>query len=152
VPVFLPHRDALVTDTRTMRIATGETREITRWFEGGWFNCPWCGAANPPEAEQSQHCDNPACWASKYATADQVRAEQDRRAREAAEREQRQRDAEAQAAAQRRYQQQRAALWAERVATATERGACLTCLRNSRWEIEPRYRRHRRADFHAAQA
>jgi len=149
MPVFLPCGDAVVTEARVMRIATGETRQITTWFVGGWFNCPWCEAANPPEA---QHCDNPACWASKYATAEHVRAEQDRRAREAAEREQRQRAAEAQAAAQQRYQEQRAALWAERVATATERGACLTCLRHSRWETEPRYRRHRRTDFHTAKA
>nr|MDT0658790.1 hypothetical protein [Micromonospora sp. DSM 115978] len=138
-----------MTETRAMPAATGEARQITKWFANGWFNCPWCGAANPADA---QHCDNPACWASKYATAENVRAGQDRDAREAAEREQRHQAAAAQAAAQERYQQQRAELWQQRVATATERGACLTCLRASRWETEPLYRRHRRPDFHAATA
>ena len=137
-----------MTETRVMRTATGQTREITTWFECGWFNCPWCGAANPPEAEQAQHCDNPACWASKYATAENVRAAQDRIAGERAEREQRRLTA----AAQERDQQRCAALWQQRVATATERGACLTCLRRSRWETEPPYRRHRRADFHTTKA
>jgi hypothetical protein len=134
-----------MTDTRVMRIATGETREITRWFEGGWFTCPWCGAADPPEA---QHCDNPASWASAYATAETVQAEQQRIAAREAEARQRLVAAEAHADAQRRHQEQRAALWAQRVATATQRGACLTCLRASRWDTEPLYRRHRRADFH----
>lgn len=149
MPVFLPLRPAVVTETRAMPIATGETRQITTWFEGGWFNCPWCGAANPPDA---RHCDNPACWASKYATAENVRAAQDRIARETAEREQRRLAADAHAAAQERYQQERATLWAERVTTATQKGACLTCLRKSRWETEPLYRRHWRPDFHAATA
>jgi hypothetical protein len=132
-----------------MSIATGDIRPITKWFEGGWFTCPWCGAPNPPGA---QHCDNPACWASKYATAENIRADQDRRAREAAECEQRQQAAAAQAAAQEQHRQQRAELWQRCVATATERGACLTCLRASRWETAPLYRRHRRPDFHAATA
>jgi len=149
MPVFLPLGHTVVTGIRAMPIATGETREITKWFVGGWFNCPWCGSANPPDA---QHCDNPACWASKYATAENVRADQDRIARAAAEREQRQRAAAAQAAAQERYQQQRTELWQQCVAPATERGACLTCLRASRWETAPLYRQHRRADFHAATA
>jgi len=152
VPVFLPHNHTVMTQTRVMPIATGQTRQITIWFEDGWFTSPWCGAANPPEAEQVQHCDNPACWASKYATAENVLAAQDRIAREQAEREQRRLAAEAHAAAQERAQQQRAALWQQRVATATERGACLTCLRKSRWETEPLYRRHRRADFQTTTA
>jgi hypothetical protein len=139
-----------MTGTPVVRIATGETREITRWLEGGWFNCPWCGAANPPEAQQAQRCDNPACWASAYATAENVLAEQQRIAAREAEARQRQVAAEAHADAQRRYQEQRAALWAQRVASATERGACLTCLRRSRWDTQPLYRRHRRADFHTA--
>lgn len=149
MPVFLPLGYTVVTETRAMPIATGEARPITRWFADGWFNCPWCGSANLPDA---RHCDNPACWASTYATAENVRADQDRIAREAAAREQWHRDAAAQAAAQERYQQQRAQLWQQCVATATERGACLTCLRASRWETAPRYRRHRRPDFHTATA
>lgn len=144
--MFLPLGYTVVTETRSMPIATGETRQITKWFTDGWFNCPWCRAANPPDA---QHCDNPACWASTYATAENVRADQDRRARAAAEREQREQAAAAQAAAQAKYQEQRAELWQRCAATATERGACLTCLRASRWETEPLYRR---PDFHAASA
>lgn len=111
--VFLPLRPTVVTDTRAMPTATGgDTRPITTWFEGGWFNCPWCGAANPPDA---QHCDNPTCWASTYATAENVRAGQDRIAREAAAREQRRQAAAARAAARERYQQQQAQLWQQRV-------------------------------------
>ncbi len=134
-----------MTGEQIMTIATGEARPITTWFAGGWFTCPWCGAANPPKV---QHCDNPACWASTYATADRVRAEQERIARQHAEHEQRRSAVEAHTAAQQRCQEERAALWQRRVATANERGACLTCLRRSRWETQPLYRRHRRPDFH----
>ncbi|MEV7628836.1 hypothetical protein [Actinoplanes sp. NPDC089786] len=104
-----------MTETGAMPIATGESQPITKWFDGGWFNCPWCETPNPPEAQQPQHCGNPACWASKYATADSVRADQQRRAAQATEREQRRLAAEAQAAAQQRYRDERVALWAERV-------------------------------------
>jgi hypothetical protein len=134
-----------MTDEQVMTIATGETRPVVRWFDGGWFTCPWCGTPNPPEARD---CDNPACWASQYATAEWVRAEQERITRAQAEREQRRMAAEAHAVAQQKQQEQRAALWAERTATATGRGACLTCLRTSRWETQPLYRRHRSPDFH----
>jgi hypothetical protein len=131
-----------------MTIATGETRPITRWFDGGWFTCPWCGSANPPEAVSN--CQNPACWASKYAKADDVRAEQERRARVQRETEERaaaERAAAEMAKASRETADRR---WLDLVAKAKEQGACLVCLRKTRWRPEPRFVVHRRADFHEA--
>ncbi len=131
---------------RVMRLITGEARPIVKVYPDGAFNCPWCGAANDADAE---HCANPGCWASAHADADQVRAAQHQYAQAQAAATQRQADiatAARMAQAARDVEQQ---LWQKVSAEATERGACLTCLRKSAWRTtRPKFLRHRRPDFH----
>jgi hypothetical protein len=137
------------TTSRVMRIATGETRPITRVWPDGAYTCPWCGAANNAAAQQ---CRNPACWASPWATADGVRAEQERRARIDGEAAERRRAATAAAEAAERTREADRLLWQRRLDEARTRGACIDCLRASHWRVEPRFVRHRRPDFHRRDA
>jgi len=128
-------------------LATGDARPVLRVWETGWFACPWCETPNPPQA---RHCDNPACYASAYATVDSNRASQDRADAAQQERQRRQGHADAQAATAERSRIARDAAWAQAVAEAERRGACLACLRRSRWESAPRFIRHRSPDYHTS--
>lgn len=60
-----------------MRIATGETRPITKVYANGAFDCPWCGGGNDADNE---HCANPACWANKHASPEEIHAARARHA------------------------------------------------------------------------
>jgi hypothetical protein len=132
---------------REMAIATGETRPITQTWPGGGFNCPWCGGCNPPAAT---HCNNPACWASQYANADLIRAEQARRVIAARDVEARRAAAESATRAHVNRQAAESKRWAEFQAEANERGACVTCLRKSDWRSSrPKFVKHRSPDHHA---
>lgn len=129
-----------------MVLATGDTRPIAWQQDGAWFFCPWC-RTNQKAHEDT--CPNPACVASRWADEQYVRDVFDRLAAEDARREQAQREAEALARSDAASRAARQAAWNKVAAEATERGACLICLRGSPWEGgHPRFVRHRRPNHH----
>ncbi len=132
-------------DGDVVTLATGDSRQITKFYDGGYVDCPWCGGSWPP-GETS--CPNPACLAYGRATEDEVRDTLARWAADAAERERRTREAALAAQLAQEKHEADAQLWNGLAAEAKQRGACLDCLRRSRWRDAPRFVRHRRADFH----
>jgi hypothetical protein len=131
-------------------LADGETREITKRWPDGSYSCPYCESpviAGRHRPEWDRGCENPGCTVNM--TAEQLAAWRQREAAQAERRREREAlDASLTRMAEDRRREE-AELWAKVAAEATERGACLDCLRRSCWRSHPKFVRHRTAHHHA---
>jgi hypothetical protein len=131
-------------------LTDGETREITKRWPDGSYSCPYCESpviAGRHRSEWDRGCENPGCTVNM--TAEQLAAFRQREAAQAERRREREAlDASLARMAEDRRREE-AELWAKVAAEATERGACLECLRRSCWRSHPKFVRHRTAHHHA---
>lgn len=131
---------------RVLTLADGESREVTRtWPDGAW-DCPYCTA---PSSAASAKCENPGCTANM--TADQLAATRQRHAAEDAHREEADRIQRFNYRMRLESAQAEDELWEDLAREAAERGACVTCLRNSHWRSgreNAKFVRHRTSNYH----
>lgn len=143
----------MMTATRTserVTLVTGDSLPITLTFDGGAIRCPWCWTS---WAAADETCPNPACVASKWADEAYVHETLAARAAEQTERDARERSRQLDAQDHKRRQADAAERYAAVMAEADRHGACRTCAsRTLRKGQEPRYVKHRRADFHEAKS
>jgi hypothetical protein len=138
---------AVVRRPTEVRLATGDARPVCDHYSNG-YRCPWCGCG-VPDRRADPGCVNPQCLANAHWSASAVAAGLERRA----EAELREAERHLRAEWSQRYvaeqRAEREARWAESVAEAERRGACLECLGKSDWDGgRPKYIRHRRPDCH----
>lgn len=119
-------------------LVSGESREITRVWADGAYECPWCWY--PVRADEAE-CGNPACDTRLDAAGLAARRAEQAARVQAAEREASLRRWEAERRAEREAAE--TALWAELSGRASDAGECIACLRRSYWRSSPRFVRHR---------
>lgn len=133
---------------RVLTLADGESREVTKVWPNGAWDCPYCSA---PSSATSTRCENPACTANM--PADRLAETRQRWADEAERREQAERIQRFNYRMRLESAQAEDELWEDLAREAGERGSCLICLRNSHWRSGPdqaKFVRHRTPDYHDA--
>jgi hypothetical protein len=136
---------------KAITLIDGESRPVTRRPDGSW-TCPWCESpagmpGQGPRADFDRGCPNPGCLASM--PADRLTAWKEQQAADERERHRRAAIADftARQAEERRHAQEQ--LWADLEAQASEKGACLRCLRESDWRGgRAKLVRHRTKNYH----
>ncbi len=129
-------------------LATGDRRPVTKHYSNG-YGCPWCDTGVP---DGTSCCPNPGCPANaEHWTDAEVHAQVALWRAAEALRAEAKRSAEFSRQYAEEARAEREALWSEATAEATRRGSCPECLRRSGWQFgQPRYVKHRTADFHAS--
>jgi Bifunctional DNA primase/polymerase, N-terminal/SNF2-related domain len=144
----------VMTPPTALTLADGQMRPVTKTWPDGSYACPWCespaGTPGEARAEWDRGCANPACRVNM--SAEQLAASRQREADEAARWQQAESIRRFNMRMAEEREQSEAELWDSLAAEAQERGACLTCLRTSRWRSgrdQAKFVRHRTASYHA---
>lgn len=121
----------------TLTNVLGEARAITRTYQDGSFDCPFCGAA---VLHPAPRCSNPWCAACDYAMTNPERtrpafqAQADKARRQQEDDARRKRDYETRMAYIRETNAAHEQWIADTMAEARKLGACLRCVVAPGWE------------------